>query len=312
MLAPARHTSASSPHGGTEASARRRSTACTAPIPADKSETRGGRGMSLADGHDRCVLGREETHGTSHGVIGGHRIFTSSELRRLYSAASVGNSANGVHEYISFEDPTSNEPGSSTRRSCGRTTSASTARVARAFSTGRPRSSSRGAAATGHTSSTTTTCRSSSGRSCASSRSTCSSIPRPCAAASCVLEISMTREWRPPPRVSSTTPLFLNRPGFEGGRLQQLNTRRWEAGNGHSTGSRTSAGRCRSVSSTRPTTTATSRHVCASGSAATGATAAATSTGGAPNPRRRSSVASLSTNRAATRSPSSSVPTSTT
>ena len=57
-----------------------------------------------------------------------------------------------------------------------------------------------------------------------------------------------------------------------------------------STGSRTCAGSCRCGSSTRPTRTATSRRGCATGSAATGATAATTSTGGAPRRRRPTSA----------------------
>ena len=73
-----------------------------------------------------------------------------------------------------------------------------------------------------------------------------------------------------------------------------------------STGSPTSAGRCRSGSSTRPTTTATSPAGCGSGSAATGARAAPSSTGGAPRRPRRSAGAGRCTRTRATRSSNSS------
>ncbi len=62
-----------------------------------------------------------------------------------------------------------------------------------------------------------------------------------------------------------------------------------------STGSPTCAGSSRCASRTRPTTTATSPRPCGSGSDATGARAASSSTGGAPTTPRPSSTGSPST-----------------
>ena len=183
--------------------------------------------------------------------------------------------------------------GCSTPRSCARTTAASTARAARASSTARRRRARAGVLQLRRPLRRRRRRRQRRARtSCGSSRGTCSST---------------TRRWR---RASSTPAIPTDdgtpdhghparrrrlhlpqptrvRPAAPGARCTSPRSRPASA---RSTGSPTSAGRCRSGSSTRPTRTATSRHACGSGSGATGARAATTSTGGAPRRPRRSSA----------------------
>ena len=76
--------------------------------------------------------------------------------------------------------------------------------------------------------------------------------------------------------------IFLNRPGFEHGAGCALHQAAVRAVSVRSTGSRTSAGRFRSASTSTPTTTATPPSSCGSGSAATGGRAVPSLRGGAP------------------------------
>ena len=82
--------------------------------------------------------------------------------------------------------------------------------------------------------------------------------------------------------------VFLNRPGFPGGPGCALHRAALERGPGaRSSSSPTCAGSCRSAGRTPPTTPAGSPRRSPSGIGATGATAARSSTGGAPRRPRR-------------------------
>ena len=214
-------------------------------------------------------------HGRGHGGASHGRDGSAVVWRAMAADRCPTTSTSGSRSRI----PTRTAPGSSTSRSCCPAGRASTARAARACSPGRHPSWPRAAAATAPTSSTTTT----------SPRSRAPPPASPTTSGSYRAKgreggwITTDTDGHPrhpprrrrvhlpqPPRLPAGARLRAA-PGGAGRRASV----RW-------TGSPTCAGSSRCASRSTPTSTATSPPRCGSGSGATGARAATSSTGGAP------------------------------
>ena len=187
------------------------------------------------------------------------------------------------HEYVAFDDQTSGGRGCSTPRSSSARGPASTATAARACSPARPPTSSRAAAATAPTSSTGTT-RSRAGRGRAPDRRAVA-VPRLAGRRGGPIKVE-GRDARDP--LVDGACIFLNRPGFPGGAGCGLHRAALEAGERPLDWKPDVCWQLPCAWSRPPTTRARSPRPCVSGSAATGARAAPSSTGGAPRPPRPS------------------------